>query len=192
MRKVTHLHGMTASAFNAWRKQTPKNQSGVISPWTCSDRDGYTYLWNPDNLVNLQECEEYNALEYTESRAYESAVIQAAVNQDNKIYILFLDLSDITEDIESDQSCENMPDTECIPEDMLTRERVLYAHEYKFNIWHSPYVIARLLDNPQFNSYQLEENLENISRHLAKTNADYPDEIYSLGSNPFVIQQNEI
>lgn len=189
---ITHLHGMTESAFNAWRMQTPKNQSGVISPWTCSDRDGYTYLWNPENLVNLQECEEDNALEYTESRAYESAVIQAAVNQDNKIYILFLDLSDITDDIERDESCENMPDTECIPENLLTRERVMYVHEYDFNIWFAPFVIAGLLSNSQFNQYQIEENLENIARHLAKTNADYPDEIYSPVSSPFVIQQNEI
>lgn len=189
MRQITHLHGMTESAFNAWRKQTPKNESGVISPWTCSDGDGFTYLWDIQKLINSGETEEEYSIDHAESRAYESALIQCAVNEEEKVYILFLDLSNC-ESIENDDSCENMPDASRIPEDELTIDKIVYIREYKVNKWFSPWIIAGLLQNPQFNQWQISEELLQIAQICANSNT-YPEDIYSL-PEAFQFEGNEI
>lgn len=172
--QITHFHGMTRQAFESFKLGQGKVG---ISPWTCSDNDGMTYLYSMQKLANEYANDDPDYLiEIGIQLAYESASIQAAINSQSEIIILCLNLENET--IDSDYSCENMDHiADCINSHVLNISHVVKAYSIKYNQFLAAFTIAGLLNNQYFNAGYIDPMLYIAAKQISKGNINI-DEIF--------------
>jgi hypothetical protein len=168
---ATYYHGTTREGLMA----ILHGQGKPCGPWTCSDRDGMTYLWDPERLMAVGEIEEP---EEAIRRAFESAQFQAAaMGDDTTLYVLELDLD--SEGVDVDASCENMEHCGAIPSEYITPDRIVRVHAGPFSKWVSPYLLAGRLDSELLNRSAIDEKLLEIAELVARQRI-FIDDIYEI------------
>lgn len=151
------FHGMTEKAFKAYLSGS--DESGIVGPWSCSDNDGNAYLYPID--FGFSECstdDEEEAANFCIQSAKESATIQAAVNDDNKVFVFDLTIPD--ELLEVDNSCECMQYCRFVPIDVF-REYAKNAYIHNFSINRALHIfrVAGLINNHNFNTASIDPEL---------------------------------
>lgn len=160
---------MTEKAFKAYLSGS--DESGIIGPWNCSDNDGNAYLYPIEHGFN--ECStdsEEEAANFCIQAAKESATIQAAINDDNRVFVFDLTIPD--ELLEVDYSCENMQFCRFVPIEVF-REHAKNAHIRNFSINRALHVfrIAGLIRNYEFNSAAIDPDLYEAAKIVS--NVDF-------------------
>lgn len=164
---ITHVHGMTRKAFEAFKAGEGKRD--LTSPWVCSDNDGMMYFYSVEKLAT-EYCDEADTIEEAKQQAFSSASIQAAMQGEDEIIVLCLDLSDVP--TIDDHSCENMERiADCANESSVNISHVVYAYSAPFNKWFAPFVLRGVWDNAYFNRADVDNNLARIIELL-------PGEVY--------------
>ena len=137
-----YYHGTTQRGLDAILQGTGKGEG----PWTCSDQDHMTYLWDASAMM---EGEDFEDVEGVIRQAFESAQIQAAVMaEDTTMYVLELHLP--AEDVEPDYSCENMHYAVTVHESAVTRAAIVKAYRCAFSKWDAPFVLSSLIGREHF------------------------------------------
>lgn len=163
------FHGMTEKAFKAYLSGS--DTSGIIGPWTCSDNDGNTYLYPIEH--GYSECgtdDEEEAANFCIQQAKESAMIQAACNDDNRVFVFDLNIPD--ELLQIDKSCENMQFCRFVSVAQF-REYAKDAAIHNFSVNRALHVfrIAGLLWNYEFNESGINPELLEAAKIVS--NVDY-------------------
>lgn len=137
-----YMHGTTAQGLADILKGNGKAQG----PWNCCDRDGFTYLWDVEALLEGEGYEDDHA---AIQQAFESAQVQAAIaGDDTTLYVLEVELDADT--VAPDQSCENMPYAVVVRETTITRDIITKAWAVDFSKWDAPFVLAALVGRDYF------------------------------------------
>ena len=140
--KFTHLHCMSAKSFSNWKEGNSK----LSGPWSVSDRDGLTYLWDLSKVSQYEEDTE----NYLIHEALSSGITQAACDDSESIFLFFLDLTDCN-NVQDDDSCPGMDECSSIPESDLSHEYITQIREYKVNKWILLFNLAGLIKRDLFN-----------------------------------------
>lgn len=165
---ITHVHGMTRKSFEAFKAGEGKRD--LVSPWVCSDNDGMMYFYSVEKLASEYCDDEADIIEEAKQQAFSSASIQAAMQDENEIIILCLDLSDVP--TIDDNSCENMACiADCAHESSVNISHVVCAYSARFNKWFAPFVLRAVWDNLYFNRADVDNNLARIIELL-------PDDVF--------------
>jgi hypothetical protein len=158
------FHGTTKKGLNAILNGGSKPNC----PWTVSDNDGMTYVWPLDKLVSANALEDDDAsyqTEYGIRQAFESAEIQAVMEESEAIFVIELDIPD--ELLEDDFSCENMDNVASVLHmndfDLKFIKKVYIAD---LNKWSFPFIVSGLLQNEHFNRWAVDEQLVEIAESL--------------------------
>jgi hypothetical protein len=161
------FHGMTEKAYKQWAT-TDSKPTNVISPWTVSDNDGFTYLHTIDHaMIECSTDDIDEAKHFAISQAKESAFIQAAVNNDNCVYVIEMELPD--ELLETDVSCENMDFCKCIDSGTFNRyKEKAIIHCFPVNPMLHIFRIAGLINNNYFNKYELPDEIVEAAKIVSK------------------------
>lgn len=164
---ITHFHGMTRKAFEAFK--AGKGKSELITPWSVSDNDGCMYFYSAAKIKN-EYCNEGDTdeiLQYGIDNAYSSGSIQAAMSGDNEVIVLCLNLSDVC--YSDDYSCENMAYiadyANC---DSVQMQHVIKAYSLPYVQYMAPFTIAGLLNNNYFNTYDVDPTLLKFAEQISK------------------------
>lgn len=173
--QITHFHGMTRKAYEAFK--AGEGKAGLITPWVCSDNDGMMYFYSVEKLAAEYGDDDRDYLiEAGKQRAYESACLQAAIQGETEIVILCLDLSAVC--TTDDYSCENMDSiADCADESSVNNSHVIAAYSAPFNQWFAPFVLRGVWVYTYFNRSAVDENLARIIELLPDD--AYIDEIHS-------------
>lgn len=162
------FHGMTEKAFKQWIEG--KCITNVISPWMCSEHDDMTYLHTIENSLSECDNDQDSAYCHAVQQAKESAIIQAAINSDSRVYVIEMDLPD--DMLMVDNSCENMDFCRCIDSDVFDSYRnKAKIGMHSINPYFHVFRIAGLIRNVQFNKYRLDSELVEAAEIISK--ADY-------------------
>lgn len=160
------FHGMTEKAFKAYLSGS--DESGIIGPWTCSDNDGNAYLYPIEHGFNecSTDCED-EAANFCIQAAKESATIQAAINDDGKVFVFDMTIPD--ELLEVDYSCENMQFCRFTSIEVF-REYAKNAHIHNFSINRALHIfrVAGLIHNCEFNSASIDPELYEAAKLVSK------------------------
>lgn len=181
---ITHFHGMTESAYLNWKQGEGKQAQ--ISPWDCSDKDNYTYLWSVALVAqaewDIDLSDMYDMTNRTLQNAFENAVIQAAIAGDSKVYVFALDLSNV-DSVESDSSCNGMDQCERMPEHELNKKNIVHIREYSINPYWHPFIIADNLNRELFNQYSINENILAVAVEINRSSGysvDWFDSAFTM------------
>ena len=167
------FHGMTESAFKYWIQG---KESYAISPWIVSDNDGCTYLHTIEHALEETGDSEY-AKDFAIRQAKESAIIQAAMNNDNGVFVIEIEVPDSMLNI--DYSCDNMQHCRYITESEFNALRdKARIHSFSVNSYLHIFRIAGLLNNRHFNKYALDEEIVEAAQIVSNT--DFSDIYDSL------------
>jgi hypothetical protein len=175
------FHGMTEKAFKQWlNKENKDSLINVASPWTCSDSDGFTYLHTIEHAFNECSTEDTDeAISFAIQQAKESAIIQAAINDDSTVFVFQLEIPD--EHLIIDNSCENMDYCRCIDSNLFNKFAES-ATIQSFSVKRALHVfrIAGLINNPQFNKHAIDPDTIKAAEIVAQ--CDYSriiDELFN-------------
>lgn len=170
------FHGITAKAYEQYKLRQGK--SGVVSPWVCSDNDGYTYVWPLSTCCEgVDDPEEARHIGIRLAR--ECALTQASVNNDEKVYVIVVDIPEDVLDV--DYSCENMENARYIPENAFYNYNPVEILEFDCPIYWHPFIISGVFDNYQFNKSAINEDLLQFAKVCkGGENSALYDIIYSV------------
>lgn len=172
------FHGTTKKGLNAILNSDGYKPN---SPWTVSDNDGAMYVWPENKLIDQYEFEEIDQMI---CHAFESAEIQAVVEDSTEVFVVELEIPD--EMLEDDFSCENMADVASfIDMDSFSKEMIINVYKATLNKWNAPFVVANLLSNPNFNQWSLDEDLLSLAESLQNTDfyrepTEFDFELYTI------------
>lgn len=159
-------HGTTDKGLKAILSGENHKPNG---PWTCSDQDGCMYVW-PLNKVDSFSSDDRDEEAETEEqiiRAFESAQVQAITTATKELFVLEIEVPDDL--LNDDDSCENMSDVASyLWMSEFKNSMVVKVYSVDFNIWHSPFIVRGLLDNPHFNKYSIDNALIEIAHELSE------------------------
>ena len=168
-------HGTTKESYRSILNNLYKKDE-FNSIWSCSDKDGYFYLWNSDKC--LEDYEENEVHEVLLKSSFESAQLQAAFRgKDTKLIVLELEIP--SELIEDDDSCENMDWCSRIDFNNFNPEFIKRVYSCDFNSWLSPFVLTNISNNNLFNKFYLDEKMEQFMEKIKNYNI-FLDDIYGL------------
>lgn len=146
--------------FNLIHGTTKKNfELGIdakeTSIWNCSN-DNYMYFWDVEKIHEYDEIEENR--KYAIQSAIESACIQACINKDDMLTLIFKKYSLHDENIENDFSCNYMTYASTIDCDLLDNYETKVIHiENPIPETLRLFNIQFLLDNENTNYDVIEE-----------------------------------
>lgn len=171
------FHGMTQKAYYNLFNYANNN---VISPWVCSADDGMTYLHTIEfAMEETGECKEEDAKYFAIQQAKESAMIQAAINADSKVYVIEVDLPD--EKLEIDYSCNNMEYCRRIDSEAFnkySKDAIIYS--FDVNPAFHGFILAGLVNNEQLNTSEIDPVLLKAAQIISKLDySEIYDDIYS-------------
>lgn len=172
------FHGTTKKGLNAILNADGYKPN---SPWTVSDNDGAMYLWPADKLESQYDFEDLNQMII---HAFESAEIQAVIEDTTEIFVLELEIPD--ELLQDDFSCDNMADVASFIETgQFNKSMLVNIYTCKLNRWNAPFIIANLLGNPNFNQWAVDEDLLTLAETLQqgdfyRDTTEYDFEEYTL------------
>lgn len=156
------FHGTTKKGLNAILNSEGYKPN---SPWTVSDNDGAMYLWPENKLIEQYEFEDTFQMI---NHAFESAEIQAVIEDTTEVFVLELEIPD--ELLQDDYSCENMADVASFIETgQFNSNMVVKVYTCKLNKWNAPFIAAGLLSNPNFNQWCLDEDLLSLAETLQQS-----------------------
>lgn len=140
--KTIYYHGTSADNLESILKHGLSISEEKI--WTCSE--DAIYLWGVDRLAELeghkddsQEQKEYIAFQ----RAFESGQIACAKSKDCRVVVLKIELE--ADEVDVDESCENMEEANCIYRDIKLTEIKEIVVSNDFSLIRG-YFISFLLD----------------------------------------------
>ncbi len=163
------FHGMTEKAFKQWlNKENKETLINVVSPWDCSESDGLTYLYTIEHAINECRTDDTDeAISFAISQAKESAVIQAAINDDSTVYVFQLEIPD--EHLLIDESCENMDYCRCIDSELFnTYAQSATIQSFSVNRTLHVFRIAGLINNSHFNKHAIAPELMKAAEIVAQ------------------------
>lgn len=165
---ATFFHGITGKAFEAFMQGdfSGQKKNEVISPWVCSDSDGFTYLHSLEYFEN--EYEDDYAENAAIQDAFSSAVLQSAMNSDNCAYVIQFNFD--PEEVEVDYSCENMEHCRRIECDKIKRENIVKVYKLDLNPEFHLFRLLPIFENTYFNKHAL--TLEKIKALKALSKLD--------------------
>lgn len=158
------FHGMTESAFKQFTGANP--DAFVISPWSCSDGDNMTYVHTLEfSQTEIGDNSEH-AIEHAIQQAKGSGIIQAAINDDSKVYVIEVELPDDV--LEVDYSCENMEHCRCLRSDLFNEyAKTAKIHEFEVNKFFHVFRLAGFINHKQFNWSMLDEDIYQAAKAVA-------------------------
>ena len=157
--KMKCFHGTTKKGLNAILNAEGYKPN---SPWTVSDNDGAMYLWPQNKLEDQHDFEENDQMI---CHAFESAEIQAVIEDTTEIFVLEMEVPD--ELLQDDFSCDNMADVASFIETgQFNKDMIVKVYTCKLNRWNAPFIIASLLNNPNFNQWAVDEDLLELAETL--------------------------
>lgn len=152
-------HGTTEKGLKAILEGGRKPNN----PWSVSDNDGCMYFWPSDKLADEYLTD--NIEDQGIQRGFESAQVQAAVSQEEKLIVISINVPD--EMLSDDLSCENMENTASyIYCSDFNKSMIVKTFEFTMNKWAFPFVIKSLLNNEYFNEYCIEDDLLRVAQML--------------------------
>lgn len=164
--KKTYFHGTSEDNLQSiLRKGLLPDCQKVWNP-SLSE----VYLWSPDRLTEVGDCEAEWASDHAKQRAYESAQMAMTLAKSGKCVVLEIELNDTT--VSDDDSCENM--SGAVATAKVTRKQIK-------RIFISPdlsllrgYFVGVALQNDLFNSYNFTETERTIGEVFQKAEI-YPE-----------------
>lgn len=169
---ATYFHGTTQRGLDAILSATGK----MAGPWTCSDQDRMTYLWDAQAMVAGEDLDDMQGVI---QQAFESAQIQAAVlAEDTTMYVLELLLD--PEDVEADYSCENMHYAVTVPSTAINRAAILRTYRCDFSKWDAPLILSGLIGRDHFNEGIVEDERLIALATALQAQGVYREELHDL------------
>jgi|TARA_A100001391_G_C5029018_1_gene267842 hypothetical protein len=172
------FHGTTKKGLNAILNSDGYKPN---SPWTVSDNDGAMYVWPENKLAEQYDFEDIEQMIY---HAFESAEIQAVVEDSTEIFVLEMEIPD--QILEDDHSCDNMANiASFINMNDFSKNMIVNIYKTTLNKWNAPFIVANLLSNPNFNQWCLEEDLLSLAETLQNSDfyrdpTEFDFELYKL------------
>ena len=156
------FHGTTMKNLKAMLGGCKDKPAGG---WNVSCRDNLLYVWTTDGIIDSNCLEDYpdDAEEIGIQRAFESAEVQAIVDDETEIVAIILNIPD--EELSEDSSCENMQEAACITCGTFDPNMIVSVYQMSLNRWRFPMTVSALIGNKLFDSTCLDEG------HLAVAEA---------------------
>lgn len=153
-------HGTTKTGLNAILNGASSKPN---TPWVVSDNDGAMYMW-PSDKINESNDHDNVDLEGINS-GFESAQVQCLVSGEVDLFVLKMTIPDPL--LEDDYSCKNMATSASfIDMDKFHKQMIVSVYHYRINVWHKPFLVSSLLQNPHFNKWAIEPELLDVAEML--------------------------
>lgn len=140
--------------------------------WNCSDNA--VYCWNPAALVEAGECDEDYSNETAFRMAFESA--QCALGQAKDCRAVIIEFEIPSEELEVDQSCENMDTARCYFGDIPLSAIRKISVSNDLSLLRG-YFLA-LMSDRNYSNIELSDAEARIAKCMA--DAFYPDDVDDL------------
>ncbi|WFP46045.1 hypothetical protein VIPPAEUMC01_00111 [Pseudomonas phage vB_VIPPAEUMC01] len=163
------VHGTTAKGLKAIMNRQGKEE--LAAPWDVSDRDGMSYFYNVNKVMEWHDEEEYAKSECV-SRCLEQAQLQQAITAEGgKIYALVVDIPEEFQDcVEDDYSCPNASsEASCFHESDFDPAWIVEVYESEVSVWEIPFIVAGVVDNSMFQSHLLPTQLVKVAESVASS-----------------------
>lgn len=164
-------HGTTAKGYNNIINNT---QCKPVNPWYCSEDDDLMYFWSYDEITAEynynNEIDHESTHETCLQYGFEAGQVQALMTDDTELYVIEVDVPD--ELVMLDESCDNMQYARCINISDFNINYIKKTFVCNFNIWHKPFILASVMQNPNFNNYNIDSALLEVADSVQNTHID--------------------
>lgn len=162
MTKVIVYHGTTRDHANNILSGGEK--SDVKITWNVSD-DDFLYVWTAHRLYGYDDEQDHESFdEQAITRAFESAQVTAAIQDEPQKELVVLAFEVDYDDVNDDVSCAGMDEAATIQ-----LESYAAAHVKTYSCRHNPrmdgVIIAQVLENPYITS-QIPDDVIQAAKHL--------------------------